>query len=486
VGAADVVGGNRETRLEGAPLAAARADPAGRHPPRRLTGQAKRGRRPRGPGPSLVTGAPSAHRQVPQRPSGGSARRNAPHALPARSLAPPQRRRAASASDVRARQAAAAVAAPAAASSAARTRVPASRQAQHAAWAAWRSHPAPMRQADRSLSPTRPHRAASRPQGTDSIFILPLRGGARAATCRPGPAGARRPLPRRYAPRLICAKEVARFTNRRGPAAPPGRATPGLPRAAGPGEAAGAHVAREFGGQNGPGRPHPTRGLPPHAGRFGGAFLSTRPGEVLPALTGHLGAHPRPAGLDGPPGRRPTGCSSPRCPTRRTRRRAATSAMICPVWPLTSATRPTPERTSSPNWSVGRAPADTAPCVSRTLLSTSRVATAAWPAGRRASRATTTKPRPCSPAFSASPAASVDGRSVRPATWVVVVTTWVMLSAFSRVAASSEEIEPADSTGCRVARPVPPAVRGRRRPGRVGGVAAGQRAQGGRRRRRRW
>jgi hypothetical protein len=36
------------------------------------------------------------------------------------------------------------------------------------------------------------------------------------------------------------------------------------------------------------------------------------------------------------------------------------------------------------------------------------------------------------------------------------VTTWVMLSAFSRIVASSEEIEPADSTGCRMVRPMPP------------------------------
>jgi hypothetical protein len=64
----------------------------------------------------------------------------------------------------------------------------------------------------------------------------------------------------------------------------------GVRPAAGPGEGPGAHVARELRGQGGPERPHPTRGPPPHAGRFWGAFLSARLGEVLPALTGHLGA----------------------------------------------------------------------------------------------------------------------------------------------------------------------------------------------------
>jgi hypothetical protein len=39
---------------------------------------------------------------------------------------------------------------------------------------------------------------------------------------------------------------------------------------------------------------------------------------------------------------------------------------------------------------------------------------------------------------------------------VLVVTAWVMLSALSQVAASSEETEPADPTGCRVTRPVLP------------------------------
>jgi hypothetical protein len=59
----------------------------GRRAPRRLTGQ-RSGGRPRGPEPSLVTNAPFARRQVPPRPSPGSARRNAPHALPVRTLAP--------------------------------------------------------------------------------------------------------------------------------------------------------------------------------------------------------------------------------------------------------------------------------------------------------------------------------------------------------------------------------------------------------------
>src|SRR5262249_11643489 len=79
-------------------------------------------------------------------------------------------------------------------------------------------------------------------------------------------------LSRCYAPRLICAKQVVRFTDRGGPAAPPGRATPGLPRAAGPGEAAGAHVAREFGGRDGPGRPPPAWRSPPPGGPIGGRF----------------------------------------------------------------------------------------------------------------------------------------------------------------------------------------------------------------------
>jgi hypothetical protein len=46
--------------------------------------------------------------------------------------------------------------------------------------------------------------------------------------------------------------------------------------------------------------------------------------------------------------------------------------------------------------------------------------------------------------------------SVWSATWVMVVTAWVVLSAFARVAANLEEIEPADSTSCRMARPMPP------------------------------
>jgi hypothetical protein len=197
-------------------------------------------------------------------------------------------------------------------------------------------------------------------------------------------------------------------------AAPPGRATPGVHSAAGPGEGRQRPRSARIGG---PGRPRtaapdPER-LPPHVGRFWGAFLNTR-------------------------------------------------------WP---------ERTSSPNLSICMTPADTASCISRTMFSMSSVAPAVWSASRRASRATTRGPRPCSPAFSASLAASVDSRLVWPATRVVV-TTWVMLSAFSRIVASSEEIEPADSTSCRMVRSMPPAARGRRRPGRVGGVAVGQRAGG--------
>jgi hypothetical protein len=81
------------------------------------------------------------------------------------------------------------------------------------------------------------------------------------------------PLSRRYAPRLICAKEVARFTNRRGPAAPPGRATPGVPPAAGPGEGAGAHVARELACQDGPGRPPPAwKATPARGADWRGVF----------------------------------------------------------------------------------------------------------------------------------------------------------------------------------------------------------------------
>jgi hypothetical protein len=62
--------------------------------------------------------------------------------------------------------------------------------------------------------------------------------------------------------------------------------------AAGPAEVASAHVATELGGQDGPGRPPPTRGLAPHVGQFRGAFLNTGLEEVLPALTGYLGATP--------------------------------------------------------------------------------------------------------------------------------------------------------------------------------------------------
>jgi hypothetical protein len=113
-----------------------------------------------------------------------------------------------------------------------------------------------------------------------------------------------------------------------------------------------------------------------------------------------------------------------------------------------------PERTSSPNWSICITPADTAPRVSRTMLSTSRVATAVWSASRRASRATTRKPRPCSPAFSASLAALVDSRLAWSATWVMVVTAWVMVSAFARVTASLEVLLANSLLSARYATPV--------------------------------
>src|SRR5262249_33390430 len=76
-------------------------------------------------------------------------------------------------------------------------------------------------------------------------------------------------------------------------------------------------------------------------------------------------------------------CSAPtawlRMPSLTNRKpslRPDTSLMICPVWPLISATRPTPDRTSSLNLSICITPADTASCIRRTMFSMSSVATA--------------------------------------------------------------------------------------------------------------
>ena len=57
--------------------------------------------------------------------------------------------------------------------------------------------------------------------------------------------------------------------------------------------------------------------------------------------------------------------------------------------------------------------------------------------------ATTAKPRPYSPAFSASMAAFNESRFVWSATFVMVVTTWLMFPAFSFSTASFALIKPA-------------------------------------------
>lgn len=64
-------------------------------------------------------------------------------------------------------------------------------------------------------------------------------------------------------------------------------------------------------------------------------------------------------------------------------------------------------------------PAATAERISLTVCSMSRVATAVWSAKRRTSRATTAKPTPYLPAFSASMAALSESKLVWSATFVI-------------------------------------------------------------------
>ena len=108
-------------------------------------------------------------------------------------------------------------------------------------------------------------------------------------------------------------------------------------------------------------------------------------------------------------------------------------------WLLIPATRSTPVFTSAANRSISSTPVFTACCICSTSRSMSSVATAVWSASRRISRATTMKPWPYSPAFSASIAALIESRFVWSATFVIVVITMLMSSARWRIAASRSE-----------------------------------------------
>ena len=127
-----------------------------------------------------------------------------------------------------------------------------------------------------------------------------------------------------------------------------------------------------------------------------------------------------------------------------------TAEMISPSFPETSLISLTLDRTWPANLSISITPADTLCCISLTICSMSSDATAVWSANRRISRATTRKPAPYSPAFSASIAALMESRFVWSATFVMVVTARLMVAARSLIWASLEPNDSVLSASCRM------------------------------------